>query len=203
MLTVGHRHTGAFEDAVDAHERRPRDLSRAPATPMTDDTPLLDADLDAVQRLAAEHTRQSLAHMARYGIRPEGRVALFLPPETRQAEIHRMPYTHRARQQVVYTTEPGEFSALCPFSGLPDSGTVRVEYVPGSWLVELKSLKYYLLSWRHIGAAQEDVTALLYEDLMRHLDDPDRLVVTTDYTVRGGIHTVCTIDSRDQRADPA
>jgi 7-cyano-7-deazaguanine reductase len=158
------------------------------------------ADLDDAQRLAAEHTRQSLAHMARYGIRPEGRVALFLPPETRQADIHRMPYTHRARQRVVYTTEPGEFSALCPFSGLPDSGTVRIEYVPGAWLVELKSLKYYLLSWRHVGAAQEDVTALIYEDLLRHLGDPDRLVVTTDYTVRGGIHTVCTIDSREQAA---
>ncbi len=158
------------------------------------------ADLDDAQRLAAEHTRQSLDHMARYGIRPEGRVALFLPPETRQADIHRMPYTHRARQRVVYTTEPGEFSALCPFSGLPDSGTVRIEYVPGAWLVELKSLKYYLLSWRHVGAAQEDVTALMFEDLLRHLGDPDRLVVTTDYTVRGGIHTVCTIDSREQAA---
>ena len=83
-----------------------------------------------------------------------------------------MPYEHAARQRVVYTTEPGEFSALCPFSGLPDSGTVRIEYVPGSWLLELKSLKYYLVSWRHIGAAQEDVTALLYEDLARWLGRP-------------------------------
>ena len=185
------------------------DLSPAPlATPadaIATGVPTVDsaADLDAAQQLAAEHTRQSLAHMARYGIRPEGRVALFLPPETRQDAIHRMPYTHAARQRVVYTTEPGEFSALCPFSGLPDSGTVRIEYVPGSWLVELKSLKYYLLSWRHVGAAQEDVTALIFEDLMRHLDDPDRLVVTTDYTVRGGIHTVCTIDSREQGAASA
>jgi 7-cyano-7-deazaguanine reductase len=136
--------------------------------------------------------------MARHGIRPEGQVGLFLPPDARQREIHRMPYVHTARQQVVYETERGEFSALCPFSGLPDSGTVRVEYVPGSWLLELKSLKYYLVSWRHIGAAQEDITAFVYEDLMRHLADPDRLVVTTDYTVRGGIHTVCTIDSRTQ-----
>ena len=55
------------------------------------------------------------------------------------------------------------------------------------------------MSWRHIGAAQEDITALLFEDLMRHLDDPHRLVVTTDYTVRGGIHTVCSVDSREQR----
>lgn len=171
---------------------------------MPDPTPAVRDDgsaagrLDALQEEALRHTRQSLEHMARYGIRPEGRVLLFLPPEARQREIHRMPYAHAARQVVAYETEAGEFSALCPFSGLPDFGTVRIEYVPGSWLLELKSLKYYLLSWRHVGAAQEDITALLYEDLMRELGDPDYLVVTTDYNVRGGIHTVCTVDSRAQ-----
>ena len=169
----------------------------APAAPPSGDG---GGPLDALQEEALRHTRLSLAHMARYGIRPEGRVLLFLPPEARQQEIHRMPYRHAARQTVVYATEAGEFSALCPFSGLPDFGTVRIEYVPGSWLLELKSLKYYLLSWRNIGAAQEDITALMYEDLARHLEDPERLTVTTDYNVRGGIHTVCTVDSRDQRA---
>ncbi len=156
------------------------------------------AALEALHAQALEHTRRSLEHMARHGIRPEGRFGLFLPPEARQTEIHRLAYPHAARQVVVYETEKGEFSALCPFSGLPDYGTVRVEYVPGSWILELKSLKYYLLSWRNIGAAQEDITALMYEDLMRHLEDPDYLVLTTDYNVRGGIHTTCAIDSREQ-----
>ena len=154
-----------------------------------------EARLAEVQARAAEHTRLSLEHMARYGIKPEGRVGLFLPPDVRQREIHKLPYEHRARQRVAYTTEPGEFSALCPFSGLPDSGTVRVEYVPGEWLLELKSLKYYLMSWRHVGAAQEDITALMYEDLARHLAPFHHLAVETDYTVRGGIHTVCRISS--------
>lgn len=172
------------------------------STPMNDpNLPNGAAAPEQLERLheeALRHTRLSLDYMARCGIRPEGRVALFLPPETRRQEIHRLPYEHDARQVVVYETEPGEFSALCPFSGLPDFGTVRVEYVPGSWLLELKSLKYYLLSWRHVGAAQEDITALVYEDLRRHLDDPDYLVVTTVYNVRGGIHTTCTVDSRRQ-----
>jgi 7-cyano-7-deazaguanine reductase len=154
--------------------------------------------LQTLQEEALRNTRLSLEHMARHGIRPEGRLGLFLPPEARQQEIHRLDYPHRARQVVTYTTEPGEFSALCPFSGLPDFGVVRIEYVPGRWILELKSLKYYLLSWRHVGAAQEDITALLFEDLLRHLDAPDYLVVTTDYNVRGGIHTVCTVDSRQQ-----
>lgn len=154
--------------------------------------------LEALHARALEHTRLTLEHMALHGIRPEGHVGLFLPVETRQQEIHRLPYEHRARQVVVYETEAGEFSALCPFSGLPDYGTVRIEYVPGRWILELKSLKYYLTSWRTIGAAQEDITAVMYEDLMRDLDDPDFLLLTTTYNVRGGIHTTCTIDSRRQ-----
>lgn len=161
------------------------------------DSNIADRLADAREQ-ALRHTEQSLDHMAKYGIRPEGQVGLFLPPEARQQSIHRLPYEHDARQVVIYETEPGEFSALCPFSGLPDFGTLRIEYVPGSDVLELKSLKYYLISWRHIGAAQEDVTALVFEDLMRHLGDPHRLVVETDYTVRGGIHTVCRVDSRDQ-----
>lgn len=167
------------------------------------DAPTPEARLADIQAQAAEHTRLSLQHMERYGIRPEGRVGLFLPPDVRQQTIHRLPYEHAARQRVRYQTEPGEFSALCPFSGLPDSGTVRVEYVPGEWLLELKSLKYYLMSWRHVGAAQEDITAMMYEDLARHLDPFHSLVVTTDYTIRGGIHTVCTIDSAEQPAPGA
>ena len=156
------------------------------------------AELADARARAADHTERALEYMAQFGVRPEGHVRPFLPPETRQQQIDRIPYRHAARQVVVYETEPGEFSALCPFSGLPDSGRLRIEYVPGSWILELKSLKYYLVSWRDIGAAQEDVTALVYEDLRRHLGDADYLVVKTVYTVRGGINTTCTVDSRQQ-----
>ena len=168
---------------------------------MTDDVHNdVAARLEEFRRQAHDHTQQTLAHLERYGIRPEGRIGLFLPVESRQQEIHRLPYTHAARQVVVYETEPGEFSALCPFSGLPDFGVLRIEYVPGSWILELKSLKYYILSWRNIGAAQEDITALLYQDLRRHLDDAEYLTVTTIYNVRGGIRTTCTLDTRTDAA---
>lgn len=159
-------------------------------------TDALAETLRRLQEQAAAHTREALAYMDRYGIRPEGEVNLFFPPDMRRASIDRLPYEHDARQVVVYETEPGEFSALCPFSGLPDFGVVRIEYVPGSWVLELKSLKYYLLSWRQIGATQEDITAYLYADLLRDMADPEYLVVTTVYNVRGGIRTTCTIDSR-------
>ncbi len=147
---------------------------------------------------ALENTANALDYMAGFGIRPEGKVGLFLSPETRQQDIHKLPYNHAARQTVIYETEPGEFSALCPFSGLPDFGVLRIEYVPGSYILELKSLKYYILSWRNIGAAQEDITAYIYQDLRAMLVDPGFLSVTTIYNVRGGINTTCKVDSREQ-----
>jgi len=155
------------------------------------------------RRTAGEYTQEALDYMAEYGVEPEGHVRPFFPPSERQQEIKRLPYEHAVRQAVTYETEPGEFSALCPFSGLPDSGVVRVEYVPGDWIVELKSLKYYLISWRDIGVTQEDVTAYIFGDLHDALANPERLIVTTEYNVRGGINTTCTVDSREQAAPEA
>lgn len=158
----------------------------------------IEERLDALQKQSVEHTRTSLEYMEKMGIRPEGKFGLFLPPEYREKSINKLPFEHKVKQQVVYETEKGEFSALCPFSGLPDYGILRIEYVPGSWILELKSLKYYILSWRHIGVAQEDVTAYIYKDIYAQLKDAVYLKITTDYNVRGGINTTCMVDSRDQ-----
>jgi 7-cyano-7-deazaguanine reductase len=160
-----------------------------------------EEQLKALQEQSVEYTRKSLEHMARHGIYPEGRFGLFLPPDSREKEINRLPYTHPSRQVVVYETEQGEFSALCPFSGLPDFGVLKVEYVPGDWILELKSLKYYLLSWRSIGATQEDITAVVFEDLKKHLQNAQYLVVSTFYNIRGVIRTTCVVDSRLQQDD--
>ena len=66
---------------------------------MPDRTDIADRLAEAREQ-ALRHTEQSLDHMARYGIRPEGQVGLFLPPEARQQSIHRLPYEHDARQVV-------------------------------------------------------------------------------------------------------
>ena len=85
--------------------------------------------------------------------------------------------------------ETDEFSAVCPFSGLPDIGRVVIEYYPdGGKIVELKSLKYYFVSFRNVGIYQEEATKRIYEDLKRLLKT-DRLRVTVVYNVRGGIKT--------------
>ena len=151
---------------------------------------------------ARRHTEEAIRYMARYGIKPSGEVRLFYPPSFRKREIDRIPFNQPVKEKVVYRTEPGEFSAVCPFSGLPDYGVLTVEYVPGSWILELKSFKYYIVSFRQIGVTQEEVTAIIYQYLLRHLEDPDYLVVETVYNVRGGIRTTVRIDSREQDESP-
>jgi 7-cyano-7-deazaguanine reductase len=95
-------------------------------------------------------------------------------------------------QEVTYETD--EFSAVCPFSGLPDIGKVVITYVPDRKLVELKSLKYYFVSFRNAGIYQEAATDRIYKDLFRLLA-PKRLVVKTIYNLRGGIASTCVMDS--------
>lgn len=99
-------------------------------------------------------------------------------------------------QEITYETD--EFSAVCPFSGLPDIGRVTVVYVPGRKLVELKSLKYYFVSFRNVGIYQEAATNRIYNDLYRCLE-PKCLMVKTVYNVRGGILSTCVMDSEKMK----
>ncbi len=88
-------------------------------------------------------------------------------------------------------TETSEFSAVCPFSGLPDYAYLKIEYHPdGGKCVELKSLKYYIVSFRHVGIYQEAVTKRVYDDL-KQLLETNRIRVTTTYNTRGGFDTTC------------
>jgi len=88
-------------------------------------------------------------------------------------------------------TETNEFSAVCPFSGLPDLAYVKIEYYPESGkCIELKSLKYYFISFRNVGIYQEGVTKRIYNDLKTKLNT-DKIRVTTIYNTRGGFDTTC------------
>ena len=88
-------------------------------------------------------------------------------------------------------TKTKEFSAVCPFSGLPDLAKVIIEYYPdGGKCVELKSLKYYFISFRNVGIYQEAVTQRIYSDL-KNILNTERLKVTSVYNTRGGFDTTC------------
>ena len=91
---------------------------------------------------------------------------------------------------IVIETE--EFSAVCPWNGLPDFGLLTLEYVPESLCVELKSLKYYLMSFRSVGIVQEHAANRILKDLVG-VCNPVNMKVTLDYQPRGGFHTVVIV----------
>ena len=93
--------------------------------------------------------------------------------------------------EVVITTD--EFTAVCPWNGLPDFGTLTVTYVPDRSCIELKSLKYYLMSFRSVGIVQEHAANRILNDLAE-VCRPVRMGVALDYKPRGGLHTTVSVD---------
>ena len=101
------------------------------------------------------------------------------------------------RQEAEVTIDTDEFTAVCPWTGLPDLGRLTISYVPHRLCIELKSLKYYLLTYRQVGIVQEHAANRILQDLVAACR-PRRMTVTLDYRVRGGLHTVVTV-----RYDPS
>ena len=91
--------------------------------------------------------------------------------------------------EVVIDTD--EFTAVCPWTNLPDFGTLTISYVPRRLCIELKSLKYYLLSYTGVGIVQEHAANRILNDLYA-LCAPRSMTITLDYKVRGGLHTAVT-----------
>jgi 7-cyano-7-deazaguanine reductase len=120
----------------------------------------------------------------------EGRTLPFVGPEHIDAAVLETFDYEGPAQEIV--TETGEFTAVCPYSGLPDFARLTITYVPQFRCVELKSLKYYVTSFRSVGIFQEHATARIAEDLFRLLA-PRSLSVRTVYNVRGGFETTCTV----------
>jgi 7-cyano-7-deazaguanine reductase len=84
-----------------------------------------------------------------------------------------------------------EFTCMCPMTGQPDFATITITYTPADSIVELKSLKLYLWSYRDSGAFHEAVVNRILDDLVCVVA-PRRMTVVGDFNVRGGIHTVVT-----------
>ena len=88
-----------------------------------------------------------------------------------------------------------EFTAVCPWTDLPDYGTLTVRYVPDRLVIELKSLKYYLMQYRNVGVVQEHAATKILADLVAAAN-PVSMGVELDYKVRGGLHTSVTTNYR-------
>jgi 7-cyano-7-deazaguanine reductase len=100
------------------------------------------------------------------------------------------PYEYPGKD-ITINIKTSEFTAVCPWSGLPDFAIITIDYIPAKVCIELRSLKYYLLSYRNVGIYQEHAVNRILDDLVR-CADPKWMRVTADYTVRGGLHTVAT-----------
>jgi 7-cyano-7-deazaguanine reductase len=106
--------------------------------------------------------------------------------------LETFPYKYPGRD-VVVAIDTNEFTAVCPYSGLPDYALIKINYVPRKFLIELRSLKYYLFSFRNVGMYQEHVVNRILEDLVRSCK-PKWMQVVADYNLRGGLHTVTSAE---------
>jgi 7-cyano-7-deazaguanine reductase len=86
------------------------------------------------------------------------------------------------------TVEAPEFTSVCPKTGLPDFGTIVIRYVPDRRVLELKSLKEYLLAYRNVGIFYENVVNRILEDIVRACR-PKNATVTGEFNPRGGIRS--------------
>ena len=97
-----------------------------------------------------------------------------------------------SRDYTIYIESP-EFTCLCPKTGQPDFATLKLEYIPDAFCVELKSWKIYLWSYRNEGGFHEDLTNKILDDLVELLN-PRYIRLSADFNVRGGIYTTITAE---------
>ncbi len=110
-------------------------------------------------------------------------------------------YEYPEQDTEVYV-DTDEFTAVCPWTGLPDYGTLEINYVPDQSCIELKSLKFYLLSFRDVGIVQEHAVNRILIDLVR-VCQPRSMKISLDYKVRGGLHTAVSVEYPDGRKSDA
>jgi len=100
--------------------------------------------------------------------------------------IDPIDYQYQDKRDVDIIIRQPEFTSVCPMTGMPDFGRITIQYIPNSKIVELKSLKYYLMQYRNVGIFYEHVVNRILDDLVAKLK-PKSMKVTGDFTTRGGI----------------
>ncbi len=108
----------------------------------------------------------------------------------RLPEIETWPNQHKGYE---ISIEIPEYTAICPKTGLPDFGTIRLRYMPDKACLELKSLKLYIHSYRNLGIFYENAVNRILQDVVTACR-PVRAVVTGEFTARGGLRS--TIEAK-------
>ena len=104
------------------------------------------------------------------------------------SQLDPIAYHYAGKRDVDIVIRQPEFTSVCPMTGLPDFGRITIRYTPDRKIVELKSLKYYLMQYRNVGIYYEHVVNRILEDLVTALA-PKSMEVIGDFTSRGGIDT--------------
>ena len=109
------------------------------------------------------------------------------PDEVDKSILEIVPYEYPGRDINIEIVYP-EFTSLCPRTGLPDFGKITIRYVPDTHIIELKSLKYYLMQYRWVGIFYEHLINRILEDLVS-LVKPKSMEVIGEFNPRGGMTT--------------
>jgi 7-cyano-7-deazaguanine reductase len=116
-----------------------------------------------------------------------------VPPDTVSRDIlASIDYAYQSSRDILITIRQPEYTSVCPMTGLPDIGCITISYKPDKQIVELKSLKYYLLQYRNVGIFYEHVVNRILDDLAAVLQ-PKWMEVTGEFTPRGGITSTVTV----------
>lgn len=108
-------------------------------------------------------------------------------PDTVKTDIlDPIDYAYAGKRDIEIEIKQPEYTSVCPMTGLPDYGCIIVKYRPDKKIVELKSLKYYLLQYRNVGIFYEHVVNRILDDLVSVLE-PKQMEVVGDFTARGGM----------------
>ena len=107
--------------------------------------------------------------------------------------LQAMPYQY-VGNNINVCIETDEFTCLCPWTGLPDFAHLKIQYIPNKVVVELKSLKMYLQSYRMVGMVHESVVNSIMKDI-KQLLKPKQIYVELIFKIRGGINTTVSAGS--------
>lgn len=123
-------------------------------------------------------------------IKPKGQIAI------ENAKLDPIPNKYPDRDYEVFISLP-EFTAMCPVYGYPDFATINVTYIPDEFIVELKSIKLYINSYRDKGIYHEEVVNKIMDDLIAAIN-PRWIKVEGDFNRRGNVKTIVTAEHKKE-----
>ena len=114
--------------------------------------------------------------------------------EPHKSDLEIVPNEYNKKDYEVNVSIP-EFNCVCPRTGLPDFATIKINYMPKEHIIELKSLKLYIVKFRNLGIFHESATNKIYNDF-KDACNPKFIEVIGEFSARGGISTVVKVSSK-------